>query len=160
MYPSLPGKMTRDSLSDEILLVPCRPMGSYAVACDCVCMVRHCPLLVYCPCIWVWHNSSVSGSCQPSGSNWSARMTVCPLFNVRNKGSPPNSRKITLSPLSSKSRLAWSVLIVPTGFSGGTSSSKTVNLMIPLHPANPTGTFTTPIGCVAPPMPLADSGFS
>ena len=32
--------------------------------------------------------------------------------------------------------------------------------MIPLHPAKPTGTYTTPIGFVMPPIPLADSGFS
>ena len=70
------------------------------------------------------------------------------------------SRKITLSPSSVKSRLAWSVLIITTGSRGGTSCSTTVNLMIPLHTAKPTGTYTTPIGCVMPPMPLADSGFS
>ena len=29
-----------------------------------------------------------------------------------------------------------------------------------MHPAKPTGTYTTEIGCVTPPMPLADSGFS
>ena len=60
----------------------------------------------------------------------------------------------------SKYRLACSVLIIPTGSRGGTSCSTTVNRMIPLHPAKPTGTLTTPIGCVTPPMPLADSGFS
>ena len=63
-------------------------------------------------------------------------------------------------PSSANSRLAWSVLTITTGSRGGTSCSTTVNLMIPLHPAKPTGTYTTPIGCVTPPMPLADSGFS
>ena len=36
------------------------------------------------------HNSVISGRCQPSGSNWSARMTVCPLCKVRNRDSLPN----------------------------------------------------------------------
>ena len=40
------------------------------------------------------------------------------------------------------------------------SVNATVNRMIPLHPAKPTGTKTTPIGCVTPPLPLADAGFS
>ena len=63
-------------------------------------------------------------------------------------------------PLSSTSRLAWSVLMTPTGSSGGTSCSTTVKRITPLHPASPTGTDTTPIGSVVPPTPLAEYGFS
>ena len=87
-------------------------------------------------------------------------MTLCPLYKVRNEDSHPNWRKITLSPSSFKSRLAWSFLIIFTGSRGGKSCSTTVNRMIPLHPAKPTGTYTTTIGRVTPPMPLADSCFS
>ena len=65
-----------------------------------------------------------------------------------------------MSPSSVKSRLAWSVLIILTGNRSGTSCSTTVNRMIPLHQAKPTGTHTISMGCATPPMPLADSGFS
>ena len=46
----------------------------------------------------------------------------------------------------------------PTGRRGGTSCFTAEMRMTPLHPSNPTDTQTAPSGCVAPPIPLADSG--
>ena len=66
----------------------------------------------------------------------------------------------SLSPLSSGSKRAWSALILTTVGGGGTFCSSTVKRITPLQLANPTGTFSTPMGVVEPPIPLADSGFS
>ena len=73
----------------------------------------------------------------PLGSTWSVQI-VHPLFSAHNGDSPTNWRKITFSPLSSKSRLAWSVLMIPTGNRGGTSCSTTVkSCILRTRPAPP-----------------------
>ena len=76
-------------MSDEVLQFRCRPLRYSSVVCDCVWMLCHCPLLVYCrscvrvsgasdrcvTCNLFWTPwSAISGSCQVVESNWSARM--------------------------------------------------------------------------------------
>ena len=129
--------------------------------------LRHCLLLVCRSCV------RVSGA--------SDRCVTCNLFRLLNPGFPEAAKRWSqigrhgwpcvristcavrslpqvdgksLSPLSSWSGRAWSGLILPTVGGGGTSCATTVQL------ANPTGTFSTPMGVVEPPIPLADSGFS
>ena len=120
-------------------------------------MLRHCPLLV-CGRSYIFvfgasgrwltgillrvldHRSDTISRFLEAATRWGQsgrRGWPCVLFS-----SPPNWRKITLSPVAIHIQAC------------------TEKRLTPLHPASPTGTDTTPIGFVVPPTPLAASGFS